>query len=183
MVATFGFGFSFWLHQGGIPHRMCRFYLLLAGAVGKRQGIAIPYPSPTPLLTPWGIRCGGALLLPRAYRDFGFRYPVLLLLPSSEYCLAICVRLCIVRVSVGVLGFGRTFFIIGGVGRSFLRIRGVLLWSIVGITADREWNVNMADEGEENRILSFHPQYGIICTVSHHCTGNYIPHSLPVEGG
>ena len=39
-------------HQCGIPHRMCRFYLLLAGAVGKRQGIAIPYPSPTPLLTP-----------------------------------------------------------------------------------------------------------------------------------
>ena len=75
---------------------------------------------------------------------------MLLLLPSSEYCLAICVRLCIVRVSVGVLGFGRTFFIIGGVGRSFLRIRGVLLWSIVGITADREWNVNMADEGEGN---------------------------------
>ena len=33
---------------------MCRFYLLLAGAVGKRQGIAIPYPSPTPLLTPLG---------------------------------------------------------------------------------------------------------------------------------
>ena len=80
-------------------------------------------------------------------RDFGFRYPVLLLLPSSEYCLAICVRLCIVRVSVGVLGFGRTFFIIGGVGRSFLRIRGVLLWSIVGITADREWVVNLADKG------------------------------------
>ena len=33
---------------------MCRFYLLLAGAVGKRQGISIPYPSPTPLLTPLG---------------------------------------------------------------------------------------------------------------------------------
>ena len=51
--------------QCGIPHRSCRFYLLLAGAVGKRQGISIPYPSPTPLLTPLGIRCGGAYRLPR----------------------------------------------------------------------------------------------------------------------
>ena len=53
-------------------------------------------------------------------------------IPSSEYGLAICVRLCIVRVSVGLLGYGRTFFIIGGVGRLFLRLREVLLWSIVG---------------------------------------------------
>ena len=75
VVATFCFGFSFWLHQGGIPHRMCRFYLLLAGAVGKRQGIAIPYPSPTPLLTPGGIRCGGAFWLPRltGISDSGIR--------------------------------------------------------------------------------------------------------------
>ena len=29
--SAFGFGISFWLHQRGIPHRMCRFYLLLAG--------------------------------------------------------------------------------------------------------------------------------------------------------
>ena len=37
-----------------------------------------------------------------------------------------------------------------GVDRSYLRLRGVLLWSIVGITADREWVGNMADEGEGN---------------------------------
>ena len=60
-----GFWILFWLHQGGIPRHTCRFYLLLAGAVGKRQGISIPYPSPTPLLTPLGIRCGGAYRLPR----------------------------------------------------------------------------------------------------------------------
>ena len=35
------------------------------GAVEERQGISIPYPSPTPLLTPLGIRCGGAFWLPR----------------------------------------------------------------------------------------------------------------------
>ena len=107
-------GLSFWLHQGRIPRCMCRFYLLLAGAVGKRQGIAIPYPSPTPLLTPFGDPLRRGILAAAVDRDFGFRYPVLLLLPSSEYCLAICVRLCIVRVSVGLLGLCRTFFIIGG---------------------------------------------------------------------
>ena len=53
--AALGFWILFWLHQGRIPHRMCRFHWLLAGAVGKRQGIAIPYPSPTPLLTPLGV--------------------------------------------------------------------------------------------------------------------------------
>ena len=44
----------------------------------------------------------------------------------------LCVRAEIVRVSVGVLGLYRTFFIIGGRDRSCLRLRGVLLWSIVG---------------------------------------------------
>ena len=53
-VTALGLWVLYWLHQCGIPHRMCRFYWLLAGAVGKRQGIAIPYPSPTPLLTPRG---------------------------------------------------------------------------------------------------------------------------------
>ena len=62
--------------QCGIPRHTCRFYLLLAGAVEERQGIAIPYPSPTPLLTPLGIRCGGAYWLPRAWDNIGIRYPV-----------------------------------------------------------------------------------------------------------
>ncbi|MDY3942231.1 MAG: hypothetical protein SOZ09_09645 [Eubacteriales bacterium] len=49
------------------------------------------------------------------------------------------------------------------------------------ITADREWIVNMADEGEENQTITFtFNQYG---TVSYHCIGNYIQHSLPVDGG
>ena len=48
----FALGVCIGFSQCGIPHRTCRFYLLLAGAVGKRQGISIPYPSPTPLLTP-----------------------------------------------------------------------------------------------------------------------------------
>ena len=39
---------------------------------------------------------------------------MLSLIASSEYGLAVCVQLYIVRVSVGVLGLDRSFFIIGG---------------------------------------------------------------------
>ena len=70
---------------------MCRFYLLLAGAVEERQGISIPYPSPTPLLTPLGIRCGGAFWLPRltGIQDSGIRCRFLI--PTSIYRLsALC---------------------------------------------------------------------------------------------
>ena len=54
------------------------------------------------------------------------------LLPSSEYGLAICVRFCIVRVSVGLPSLDRSFFIIGGGDRSYLRLRMVLLCFFVG---------------------------------------------------
>ena len=47
-------------------------------------------------------------------RDLGFRYPVLSLLARCECSFAICVRLCIVRVSVGLFGWCRSFFMIGG---------------------------------------------------------------------
>ena len=71
-------------------------------------------------------------------------------IPSSEYGLAICVRAGIARVSVGLLGYGRSFFIIGGGGRSCLRLRGVWLWSIVGfaLTAGRAFL--LADNGVGN---------------------------------
>ena len=61
-----------------------------------------------------GIRCGGASLLPRVWGNIGSLYPVLSFIPSSEYGFAVCVRAMIVRVSVGLLGLYRTFFIIGG---------------------------------------------------------------------
>ena len=51
---------------------------------------------------------------------------------SSEFGFAICVRAGIVRVSVGLLGWYRTFFIIGGVDRLFLRLRVVWLYTLVG---------------------------------------------------
>ena len=40
------------------------------------------------------------------------------------------------------LGLCRSFFIGGGIGCLFLRLRGVLPWSIVGITADRAISSN-----------------------------------------
>ena len=79
-----------------------------------------------------GIRCGGALLLPRAWGNLVSFIPVLSLLASSECSLAVSVRAGIVRVSVGLLGYSRSFFIIGGMDCSCLRLRGVWLWSIVG---------------------------------------------------
>ena len=35
--SAFGFGISFWLHQRGIPHRMCRFYYCLAAHQRTRK--------------------------------------------------------------------------------------------------------------------------------------------------
>ena len=57
---------------------------------------------------------------------------MLSLLPSSGFYLAICVRAGIVRVSVGLLGLYRSFFIIGGMDCSFLRLRGGFAISFVG---------------------------------------------------
>ena len=63
------------------------------------------------------------------------------LIPSSEFCSAFCVRAMVVRVSVGLLGWYRTFFIIGGGDRSCLRLRGVFAMFFRRICADRDWVV------------------------------------------
>ena len=71
--------FSFWLHQGGIPRHTCRFYCCLAAHQRTRKKDSAEPSFPilwTPPHPPGEIRCGGAYLLPRAYRDIGFRYPV-----------------------------------------------------------------------------------------------------------
>ena len=112
------------------------------GRLKRDRGFANPLSLSNTSPDPLGIRCGGALLLPRltGISDSGIRCRFLI--PTSIYRLAICVRAVIVRVSVGLLGLGRSFFIIGGRGCSYLRLRGVLLWSIVGITADRAISSN-----------------------------------------
>ena len=120
--------------------------MLLAGAVGKRQGIAIPYPSPTPLLTPGGIRCGGAYLLPRAYRDIGSLYPVQVAYRHFDVTFGCFVfglkAFAFQKITPGIC---LSFFIGGGMYCSFLRLRWVLLWSIVGITADRDISSNFVE--------------------------------------
>ena len=127
VVAAFGLFLMYWLHQGRIPHRMCRFYLLLAGAVGKRQGIAIPYPSPTPLLTPFGdpLRRG----ITAAAGLQGFRIPVSGAVVTPQFRILfgyLCSALYRSRFSRGV-GLGAFVFHYWGRGCSCLRIRGVLL--------------------------------------------------------
>ena len=61
--------------------------------------------------------------------------------------MAIGVRAGIVRVSVGLLGLYRSFFIIGGRDCSLLRLCGVLLWSIVGFALTAIGSFIFADTG------------------------------------
>ena len=121
--------------QCGIPHRTCRFYYCLAAHQRTRKKDSAEPSFPilwTPPHPPGEIRFGGAYLLPRAYTNSGSCIPVLSLLASFEYCAAFCVRAGIARVSVGLLGLERSFFIIGRIGCLCLRLRWVWLWSIVG---------------------------------------------------
>ena len=74
---------------------------------------------------------------------------MLSLFPSSEFGFAFCVRAGIARVSVGVLGLGRLFFIIGGIGRSCLRLRWVLQWSFVGFALTAIGSFVLAGNGTE----------------------------------
>ena len=72
---------------------------------------------------------------------------MLSLIPSSGFYLAICVRAGIVRVSVGLLGLYRSFFIIGGIGRLCLRLRGVLQWSFVEFALTAIGSIVLVDNG------------------------------------
>ena len=49
-----------------------------------------------------------------------------------------------------LLGLGRSFFIIGGRDYSFLRLRGVLLWSFVGFALTAVESIVLADTVMEN---------------------------------
>ena len=43
-VTALGLWVLYWLHQCGIPHRMCRFYWLLAGRLERDRGFRFPIP-------------------------------------------------------------------------------------------------------------------------------------------
>ena len=131
----------------------------------RRRTLRSPSPpsSGLHLLTP-GIRCGGALLLPRAWGNVGSCIQVQV--DNRQFRILysyLCSALYRSRFSRGAQ-LGTFVFHYWGRGCSFLRLRGGLLWSIVGITANREWNVNMADkrEGKQNLIVPSPIWYGIL---------------------
>ena len=120
---AFGLCFLFWLHQGGIPHRTCRFYCCLAAhqRTRKKDSAEPSFPMEPRLRgsvdstsSTRGCPLRRSISAAAVDRDLGSCIQVLSLLPSSEYSFAICVRAGIVRVSVGLLGGYRSFFIIGG---------------------------------------------------------------------
>ena len=141
--AAFCCGCLYWFHQWRIPRHTCRFYLLLAGAVEERQGIAIPYPSPTPLLTPLGNPLRRGISAAAVDRDIGSLYPVQTVHPHFDIsfgCFVFGLKLfAFQKIS---LGWYLSFFIGGGMDCSCLRLRGVMLWIFVGITADRAISSN-----------------------------------------
>ena len=69
--------------------------------------------------------------------------------PVPNMVWVLCVRAMVVRVSVGLLGLYRTFFIIGGRCCSCLRLRWVWLWSIVGFALTAIGSFVLADNGME----------------------------------
>ena len=125
----------YWLHQCGIPRHTCRFYCCLAAHQRtKEKDSAEPLSSIlwTPPPHPGVIRCGGAYWLPRAYRDIVSLYPVQVAYPQFRILFGyLCSGWYRSRFS-RVAQLGSFVFHYWGEGRLFLRLRWVLLWSIVG---------------------------------------------------
>ncbi len=155
--SAFCFDCLFWLHQGRIPRHTCRFYCCLAAHQRtKEMDSAEPLSSILWTLTPHpgesaaaGHDCCRGL---GAILDSGIRCRSII--PSSEFYLAVCVRAWAVRVSVGLLGWYRTFFIVGGMDCLCLRLLVVLLWSIVGFALTAVGAIVLADNGMEKQIIS-----------------------------
>ena len=126
--------------------QLCRFDSFTPRGGGQRERrrtLRSPSPfSPTPLngtTLAWFTACGGDITANRvAYTNIVCAIPVQVAhrhFDISFGCFVFGLRsLAFQKIS---LGWYRTFFIIGRMDCSFLRLRGVLLWSIVGITADR----------------------------------------------
>ena len=97
----------------------------------RRRTLRSPSPpsSGLHLLTPGGLRCGGAYLLTRAWGNVGIRYPVQIAHPHFDVVFGCFVfGLGLFAFQKISLGFGLSFFIGGGIDCSFLRLREVLLF-------------------------------------------------------
>ena len=142
--STLGFGCSFWLHQGGIPRCTWGFYCCLAAH--QRTGTA-GFANPSfPILwtltlpTLGGIRCGGACRLPRACDPFSQLNSGAIATPQfGIWCSCLCSARYRTRFSRFRWVFGRSFFIIGGMVCSFLRLREVFAKIFRRICANRGW--------------------------------------------
>ena len=131
--STLFFGFYSGFTRGEYRIAPVDFIVALRRTKGRGRRTLRSPPSPSSglhLIHP-GDPLRRGILAAAVDRDIVSRIPVLSLIASSEYGLAFCVRLCIARVSVGLLGLYRTFFIIGGMDCLCLRLRGVLQWSFV----------------------------------------------------
>ena len=149
-VTAFGLWFLFWLHQWGIPHRMCRFNCSLRGHQRtKEMDSAEPLSSMEPRLrgsldstsSPRGIRCGGAYLLPRVWGNIVSLYPVQVDNPQFRMlCSYLCSALYRSRFS-RVVGLWSHVFHYWGEGlfvpAATLGFAMVYSW----ICADRDWGV------------------------------------------
>ena len=77
-------------------------------------------------------------------RNIGFRHPVQIFNPHFDISFGCFVfGLGLFAFQSISLGFGRTFFIIGGVDRLCLRLRGVFAMFFRRICADRDWIVSL----------------------------------------
>ncbi len=100
---------------------------------GRRTLRSPPSPSSGLHLIHPGYPLRRGILAAAVDRDIGFRYPVQVDHPHFDVMFGgIVFGLKLFAFQKITLGFGRTFFIIGGMDCSFLRLREVLLWSIVG---------------------------------------------------
>ena len=100
----FWFSRLFIPYSDNAPARCVSFTPRGGGQRERRRTLRSPSPfSPTPLnLFPGNTAAAGLIRLPRVYRDIVCAIQVLSLIATSIFRAAICVRACIVRVSVGM---------------------------------------------------------------------------------
>ena len=122
-----------------------------------RRDLRIPPspPSGLPPFQPWGIRCGGTLLLPRVCCPYSQLNSGAIATPQfGIWCSGLCSGRYRSRFSRFRPALGRSFFIIGGMDCSFLRLRGVLPKSFVGFALTAVESIVLADTVMENQIIS-----------------------------
>ena len=122
-----------------------------------RRDLRIPPspPSGLPPFQPWGIRCGGALLLPRACDPFRQLNSGAIAHPQfGIWCSCLCSGRYRTRFRRFRWVLGRSFFIIGGMDCSFLRLRGVLLWLFAGFALTAVGSIVLVDNGMEYQNIS-----------------------------